>query len=155
MGSDDRVAATLNWLAFSEVIVSSYSQVPISSEKRAHPLKPAEGRSPARSIRVRICAQINRNVPSESVKLLSNSSRKNPAYATLTDYWFSQELQAFVLVKRIGPGKSQHTIKLSDISRDEPDPSLFAVPPDYHVSEPKQSCPQFLLLNRRKPQLRR
>jgi hypothetical protein len=37
MGSNDRVPATLNWLAFSEVIVSSYSQVPISSEKCAHP----------------------------------------------------------------------------------------------------------------------
>jgi hypothetical protein len=38
------------------------------------------------------------------------------SYATLTDYWFSQDLQAFVLVKRTGPGKSQHTIKVSDIS---------------------------------------
>jgi hypothetical protein len=73
----------------------------------------------------------------ESVKPSPNSSRKNGAYATLTDYWFSQDLQAFVLAKRTGPGKSQHTIKLSDISRDEPDPSLFAVPPDYNVSEPE------------------
>jgi hypothetical protein len=72
----------------------------------------------------------------ESVKFLSNSAGKNPTSAQLTDYWFSQELQAFVLVKRIGPGKSQHTIKLSDIRRDEPDPSLFAVPPGYQVSEP-------------------
>ena len=61
----------------------------------------------------------------------------NPSSAQLTDYWFSQELQAFVLVKRTDPGKSQHTIKLSDISRDEPGPALFAVPPDYHVSEPE------------------
>jgi hypothetical protein len=72
----------------------------------------------------------------ESVKFLSNSSGKNPASTQLTDYWFSQELQAFVLVKRIGPGKAQHTIKLSDIRREEPDPSLFAIPPDYEVSEP-------------------
>ena len=85
----------------------------------------------------------------ESVKPAHNSSGKNPAYATLTDYWFSQELQAFVLVKRIGPGKSQHTIKLSDISRDEPDPSLFAVPPDYNASEPEPwhgDCAPKLLL---------
>ena len=70
----------------------------------------------------------------ESVKRLPNSSGKKPTSAQLTDYWFSQELQAFVLVKRTDPGKSQHTIKLSDISRDEPDPALFAVPPDYHLS---------------------
>jgi len=73
----------------------------------------------------------------ESVKHPSNSSGKNSAYARVTDYWFSQELQAFVLVKRTGPGKSQHTVKLLDISRGEPDPSFFAIPPDYKVSEPE------------------
>jgi hypothetical protein len=61
----------------------------------------------------------------ESVKLAPNSPGKNSAYARVTDYWFSQELQAFVLVKRSGPGKSQHTVKLSDISRREPDLSFF------------------------------
>ena len=73
----------------------------------------------------------------ESVKHPSNSSGKNSAYARVTDYWFSQELQAFVLVKRTGPGKSQHTVKLLDISRGEPDPSFFAIPPDFKVSEPE------------------
>jgi hypothetical protein len=85
----------------------------------------------------------------ESVKPSPNSSGKSSAYATLTDYWFSQELQAFVLVKRSGPGKSQHTVKLSDISRGEPDPSLFTVPPDYHASEPEPwdgNCSPKLLL---------
>jgi hypothetical protein len=73
----------------------------------------------------------------ESVKLARNSSGKNSAYARVTDYWFSRELQVFVLVKRSGPGKSQHIVKLSDISRGEPDPSLFTVPPGYQVSEPE------------------
>jgi hypothetical protein len=73
----------------------------------------------------------------ESVNLAPGSSGKSSAYATVTDYWFSQELQAFVLVKRSGPGKSQHTVKFSDISRREPDLSFFTVPPDYKVSKPE------------------
>jgi hypothetical protein len=73
----------------------------------------------------------------ESLKYPPNSSGESSAYARVTDYWFSQELQIFVLVKRSGPGKSQHTVKLSDISRGEPDPSLFTIPPDYQVSEPQ------------------
>jgi hypothetical protein len=72
----------------------------------------------------------------ESLKLAPGSSGMSSAYARVTDYWFSQELQAFVLVKRSGPGKSQHTVKLSDISRGEPHPSLFTVPPGYKVTEP-------------------
>jgi len=72
----------------------------------------------------------------ESIKFSSNSSGKSSA-SMVTDYWFSQELQAFVLVKRRGPSKSQHTVKLSDISRGEPDPSFFTVPPGYQVSQPE------------------
>jgi len=73
----------------------------------------------------------------DSVTFSSNSSGKTSVHAMVTDYWFSQKLQAFVLVKRSGPGKSQHTIKLSDVSRSEPDPSFFIIPPDYQVSEPE------------------
>jgi hypothetical protein len=73
----------------------------------------------------------------ESLRYPPNSSGKSSAFGRVTDYWFSQELQTFVLVKRSGPGRSQHTVKLSDISRGEPDLSLFTVPPDYKVSEPK------------------
>ena len=73
----------------------------------------------------------------ESLKYPPNSSGKPSALGRVTDYWFSQELQTFILVKRSGPGRSQHTVKLSDISRAEPDPSLFTVPPGYQVSEPQ------------------
>jgi hypothetical protein len=72
----------------------------------------------------------------ESLKYPPDSSGKSSAFGQVTDYWFSQKLQAYVLVKRSGPGKSQHTITLSDISRSEPDPSLFTVPPNYQVSKP-------------------
>ena len=85
----------------------------------------------------------------ESVTPPPNSSAKNPSYTRLTDYWFSQDLQAFVLVKRTGPGKSQHTVKLSGISRREPARSLFTVPPDYQISKPEpwtgDCSPKFLL----------
>ncbi len=73
----------------------------------------------------------------ESLKYPPSSSGKRSPFGRVTDYWFSQELQAFILVKRSGPGKSQHTVKLSDISRSEPDPSLFTVPVGYQVSEPQ------------------
>jgi hypothetical protein len=73
----------------------------------------------------------------EYLKYPPSSSGKRSPFGRVTDYWFSQELQAFILVKRSGPGKSQRTVKLSDISRSEPDPSLFTVPVGYQVSEPQ------------------
>jgi hypothetical protein len=71
----------------------------------------------------------------ESIIFPHTPSAKNASY--VTDYWFSQELQAYVLVKRSGPGKSQHVIKLTDVTRAEPDASLFAIPSDYAVSKPQ------------------
>jgi hypothetical protein len=46
----------------------------------------------------------------ESLRYPPNSSAKSSALGRVTDYWFSQELQTFVLVKRSGPGRSQHTV---------------------------------------------
>lgn len=55
---------------------------------------------------------------------------------TITDYWFSPELQAFLLVKQVGPDATVHTLQLRDISRLEPAAALFTVPRGYHVSKP-------------------
>ncbi len=77
----------------------------------------------------------------ESVKYSYSDAGKTRLYSTVTDYWFSQELQFFVQVKRNGPHRSQHTVKLSAISRAEPDPSLFTIPADYTVSEPQPWSP--------------
>jgi hypothetical protein len=61
---------------------------------------------------------------------------KNSLLDRVTDYWFSQELQFYVLVKRSGPGRSQNAIRLTNISRTEPDAALFAIPRGYTVSQP-------------------
>jgi hypothetical protein len=85
----------------------------------------------------------------ESVKFERSAPGKGAAYSQVTDYWFSQVLQYFVLVKRSGPGKSQHIIKASNIRRGEPDPTLFTVPAGHAVSEPgpftKDCAPKLML----------
>jgi hypothetical protein len=54
----------------------------------------------------------------------------------ISDYWFSPELQAFLLVKQVGPGATVHTLQLRDISRLEPAAALFTVPRGYDVTKP-------------------
>jgi hypothetical protein len=56
-------------------------------------------------------------------------------YATVTDYWYSQELQAFVLIKQVGPNNTVHTLRLTNVSRDEPHKSQFEIPHGYQVVE--------------------
>ncbi|HYL77252.1 MAG TPA: hypothetical protein VEU96_23765 [Bryobacteraceae bacterium] len=53
---------------------------------------------------------------------------------TVTETWYSQDLQAVVMSKTIDPRNGESTYKLTNISRAEPDPALFQVPSDYTVT---------------------
>jgi hypothetical protein len=54
---------------------------------------------------------------------------------TVNERWYSPELQTVVLSKNSDPRIGETTYKLTNIDRNEPDPSLFQVPADYTVEE--------------------
>jgi hypothetical protein len=51
----------------------------------------------------------------------------------VSERWYSPELQTVVLTKRSDPRTGEHTYRLTNIVRGEPDPSLFQVPADYTI----------------------
>ncbi|HEV2178467.1 MAG TPA: hypothetical protein VGW33_14880 [Terriglobia bacterium] len=53
----------------------------------------------------------------------------------VSERWYSPELQAVVMTKHSDPRFGDSVYRLTNISRDEPAPSLFEVPPDYTVKE--------------------
>ena len=61
----------------------------------------------------------------------------------VSEQWYSPELQILVLTKFSDPRSGETTFRLVNVSRAEPDRSLFTVPPDYTVKESKiQRRPQ-------------
>ncbi len=52
---------------------------------------------------------------------------------TVTDTWMSPDLKVMILSKTTDPRSGEHTQKLINVSRSEPDPGLFQPPPDYTV----------------------
>ncbi len=52
------------------------------------------------------------------------------------EQWYSSALQTIVLSKHKDPRVGEHTYRLTNISRAEPDHSLFEVPSTYKVEEP-------------------
>jgi hypothetical protein len=54
---------------------------------------------------------------------------------TVNERWYSPELQTVVLSKNSDPRLGETTYKLTNIDRNEPDPSLFQVPADFTVEE--------------------
>ena len=55
---------------------------------------------------------------------------------TVSETWISLELKTVVLSKNSDPRSGDSTTRLTDISRSEPDPSLFQIPSDYQVVDP-------------------
>jgi hypothetical protein len=50
-----------------------------------------------------------------------------------TERWYSPELQTVVMSKRSDPFQGETTFQLTNIQKQEPEASLFQVPPDYAV----------------------
>lgn len=55
--------------------------------------------------------------------------------AIVTERWYSPELKTVVLTRHSDPRMGETTFRLAQISRGEPDRSLFEVPSDYTVKE--------------------
>jgi hypothetical protein len=53
----------------------------------------------------------------------------------VSETWFSPELKMTVLTKRSDPRSGDTTVQMLNLSRAEPDPSLFTVPPDYSIAD--------------------
>jgi hypothetical protein len=57
-----------------------------------------------------------------------------PSKVAIDEYWISQEMGLIGSVLRSSP-KGKTTIKIQNLVRKEPDPSLFVVPPDYTIQD--------------------
>jgi len=58
---------------------------------------------------------------------------------SITERWYSPELQTEVMRKQVNPQFGETTFQLTNIVRSEPDPSLFQVPPSYTMKSGRPS----------------
>jgi hypothetical protein len=59
-------------------------------------------------------------------------------FTIVNESWRSPELQVPMLIKNNDPRSGEHTEKLTNLSRAEPDPSLFQPPADYTIVDEKE-----------------
>jgi hypothetical protein len=74
----------------------------------------------------------------ESTTFPAGFAGNKDARTTVTDYWYSQELQTFVLVKMVGPGNSEHVLRLRNLQRQDSPKALFEIPKGYALSKPQR-----------------
>jgi hypothetical protein len=86
----------------------------------------------------KLAPQIVEGVLAEGVRHTTTfpvgSQGNDRPFSVTFETWTSPDLKgAMVLSKRNDPRSGESTTRLTNISRDEPDPSLFQPPPDYQV----------------------
>ena len=59
----------------------------------------------------------------------------------VSEQWFSPDLEMLVLTRHTDPRVGETTYRLTNITRNEPDRSLFQVPPDYTIQEGRKVAP--------------
>lgn len=69
----------------------------------------------------------------ETTTIPAAFARDKKPFTIVMDYWFSQELQAVVHIRRLGPSHSVQTVTLRNIRRGNPPASLFHIPHGYKV----------------------
>jgi hypothetical protein len=57
-----------------------------------------------------------------------------PSKVAVDEYWISQDMGLIGAALRSNPG-GKTTVKIKSLLRQEPDPALFAVPPDYRIED--------------------
>jgi hypothetical protein len=67
------------------------------------------------------------------------AGNESPIVST-REYWYSEELQTNLAVTRIDPGTGKQVIRLSQISRDEPDPHLWDAPIGFKVLDTRAAA---------------
>ena len=56
------------------------------------------------------------------------------------EYWYSDELQTNLAVTRIEPGQGKQVIRITGLTRSEPDPHLWDVPIGFTVRDMRSSA---------------
>lgn len=76
----------------------------------------------------------------ETTSIPAAFARDKKPFTIVMDYWYSQELQAFVLIRRLGPRHSVQTVRLRNIRRENPPISLFQIPKSYAVETQRMTA---------------
>jgi hypothetical protein len=59
----------------------------------------------------------------------------------VSERWYSQELKTEIMTRHSDPRMGEQIMRLTNIRRGEPDPSLFQVPAGYQLAEPRKLMP--------------
>jgi hypothetical protein len=76
-----------------------------------------------------VMAEGNRTTTTYPVGMMGNDRE----FSAVSEVWVSPELKVTILSKNNDPRNGESTLRLKNLSRTQPDPLLFTVPPDYTV----------------------
>jgi hypothetical protein len=134
----------LRKVAHRQMILAPAARPAVASRASSAPVSPA---APATDLKTpetvseKLENQIIEGVLAEGTRTTTTwpegSMGNDRPIVGVQEYWRSVELKVLVLNKWTNPRSGEQTEKLTNISRSEPDQSLFQLPPDYTIVDEK------------------
>ena len=78
----------------------------------------------------------------ETVTINPETMGNDRSLVSTQEYWYSDELQTNLAVTRIEPGQGKQVIRITGLTRSEPDPHLWDVPIGFTVRDMRSSARQ-------------
>jgi hypothetical protein len=136
----------LRKVAHRQTLLAPAARPAVASRASSAPVRPAAPASDLKSaptVREKLENQIIEGLLAEGTRDTATfpvgSMGNDRPIVVVQEYWTSVELKVLVLNKHINPRSGDYTEKLINISRSEPDQSLFQPPPDYAIVDEKGS----------------
>jgi hypothetical protein len=76
------------------------------------------------------------NLSQETQTIAAADTGTGKAVQVVDEYWYSDELRLDMLIKHSDPITGSTTTRVTQLSRTDPDPAMFTIPPGYKVVHP-------------------
>ena len=126
---------TRHVMRFQKRVVVNGAEVQDVEEERVHPGHP-EGHQPkTESLGEKTIEGVTAEGTRTVITIPAGKIGNERPLEIVSERWYSPQLQALVMSSHQDPRFGETVFRLTNISRDEPDASLFTVPADYTVKE--------------------
>jgi hypothetical protein len=132
---------TVNKVAHKQMVAEPRKSAPRAAAARPSPTAEAAAEDAPKSTHEKLENQTIEGVLVEGTRdttvYPAASVGNDRPFSVVHERWWSPELKVTVLSMNTDPRSGDSTLKLINLSRSEPDPSLFVPPADYSVVEEK------------------
>ncbi|HLK18527.1 MAG TPA: hypothetical protein VKT81_06200, partial [Bryobacteraceae bacterium] len=125
----------MNFIGRTATFTSDMAPMPLSLSTQKMDMEREQSQARTEDLGMQVIEGVNAQGTRTTRTIAAGEIGNEKAIDIVTEVWISPELKTIVMSKRSDPRTGEQTFRLTNITRAEPDASLFTVPADFKTSE--------------------